>query len=80
MSDDSTMNLFNSIPGKGNAMKILAREEAEFRISCQNGHDFKAPRHSISVECPTCGKTGITRELVDNMVRGQQDGKDATTA
>jgi len=68
------------MPKKGDAMKILAREEAEFRISCQNGHDFKAPRHSISVECPTCGKTGITRDLVDNMVLGEQDAKAATAA
>jgi hypothetical protein len=72
---------FNPKPRKGDAMKILAREESEFRIACQNGHDFKAPRNSISVECPTCGKTGITRELVDRMVQGkQQEAKTATAA
>ena len=72
---------FNPKPGEGDAMKIHAREESEFRITCQNGHDFKAPRNSISVECPTCGKTGITRELVDRMVQGkQQEAKTATAA
>jgi hypothetical protein len=74
------MTPFNPKPGKGDAMKIHAREESEFRITCQNGHDFKAPRNSISVECPTCGKTGSTRELVDRMVWGQQEAKAATAA
>jgi predicted RNA-binding Zn-ribbon protein involved in translation (DUF1610 family) len=80
MCDDSMMISFNPMPGKGDAMKILAREESEFRIACQNGHDFKAPRNSISVECPTCGKTCITRELVDRMVQGQQEAKAVTAA
>jgi len=61
-------------------MKILAREESDFRIACQNGHNFKAPRSSISVECPTCGKTGITRELVDRMIQGQREEKTETAA
>ena len=58
-------------------MKILAREDSDFRIACQNGHDFKAPRKSISVECPTCGKTGTTRELVDRMIQEQHEAKTA---
>ena len=58
-------------------MKILAREASEFRITCQNGHDFKAPRNSISVECPTCGRTGTTRELVDKMIQGQREAETA---
>ncbi len=50
-------------------MKIVAREQNSFRITCPNGHDFTAPRHSISVECPACGATGSTRELVDRMIK-----------
>lgn len=53
-------------------MKIVAREKSSFRITCPNGHDFTAPRHSISVECPTCGATGSTRELVDRMIKNAE--------
>ena len=49
-------------------MKIVAREATDFRIICPNSHSFTAPRNSISVECPTCGKTHNTRELVDQFV------------
>jgi len=36
--------------GGGKVMRIVAREKDQFRIACDHGHDFKAPRYSISVE------------------------------
>ena len=49
-------------------MRIVAREKDQFRITCDHGHDFKAPRYSISVECPCCGRTDTTVHLIDRLL------------
>jgi hypothetical protein len=49
-------------------MRIVAREKDQFRIACEHGHDFKAPRYSISVECPCCGRTETTVALIDQLL------------
>ncbi len=45
-------------------MKIIAREEGRYRIECPEGHVFTAPRPSISVECPACGRTEVASALI----------------
>ncbi len=58
-------------------MKIVEREEGRYRIECPAGHLFTAPRPSISVECPSCGRTEVASALIGRSIGGDDPPRDA---
>jgi hypothetical protein len=57
-------------------MRIIAREAGRYRIACPEGHEFTAPRPSISAECPCCGRTEVASALI-GLLPGTEPSRDA---
>lgn len=58
-------------------LEIVEKLGDRYTIACGHGRRFQVPRHAVSVECPRCGATAPTSDLVLARLFGRPRPADA---